>query len=150
MTVERGSTPQHVLVIDDDQSHVALYRDVLAEDGYRVTAATSPVLEPQEITSVAPDLILLDLRFQNTNGGLALLQQLKASPLTRTIPVLVCSADHHQVAALQDQLVAWDCGILTKPFNIDELLAAIDACLAPTMPAVPPANRGVSLEEART
>jgi two-component system OmpR family response regulator len=142
--VERRGTPQHVLVIDDDQSHVALYRDVLAEDGYRVTAVTSPDLEPREITSVAPDLILLDLRFQNTNGGIALLRQLKTTPRTQTIPVLVCSADHHQLAALQDQLVAWDCGILAKPFHLDELLAAIHACLASTVPAVPPANRGVS------
>jgi len=148
--VERCGTPQHVLVIDDDQSHVALYRDILAEDGFRVTAVTSPELELSEITIVAPDLILLDLRFQTTNGGILLLWQLKATPLTRTIPVLVCSADHHQITALHDQLVAWDCGILTKPFKIDELLAAINACLASMIPSAPSLHRGESLEEART
>lgn len=150
MTVKRRGTHPHVLVIDDDQSHVALYRDILTEDGYRVTAVMAPVLKPWEITNVAPDLILLDLRFQHANGGIALLRQLKATLRTRTIPVLVCSVDHHQLAALHDQLVAWDCGILRKPFRLDELLAAIHACLATTMLAVPPARRGVSREEART
>jgi DNA-binding response OmpR family regulator len=141
---------RHVLVIEDDQSHVALYRDILAEDGYRITAVSTPELEPREVTIVASDLILLDLRFDHSNGGFSLLRQLKTTPWTRKIPVLVCSADHHQLSALHDHLVAWDCGIFTKPFDIDELLAAIHARLTSTLPTVPPANQGLLLEEDRT
>jgi CheY-like chemotaxis protein len=128
--VDREQTTQHVLVIDDDASNVALYRAILEEEGYRVSAACSPVLEPQEITSAAPDLILLDLRLGTVTGGAELLVRLKADARTRGVPVLICSADHQQLTAMQDQRVDWDCGMLAKPFDLTDLLATIQACLA--------------------
>src|SRR4051794_11428223 len=99
---------KHVLVVDDDAAMVVLYRDVLEDEGYRVTLMDSPELGPTVLASLAPDLLLLDLRFSGDQSGMDLLRRLKADAATRTIPVLVCSADHYLLKALQNQLVAWD------------------------------------------
>jgi CheY-like chemotaxis protein len=119
----------HVLVIDDDQSNIELFREILEDEQHQVSVATSPAMGPAEILALAPDLILLDLRFRETTGGFALLQRLKADSRCRRIPVLVCSGDHQQLSELHDQLVAWNCGMVAKPFDLTELLQAIQACL---------------------
>jgi hypothetical protein len=43
--------------------------------------------------------------------------------------MLVCSADHRLLERLHDQLAAWDCGVLRKPFGLEEFLSAIRACV---------------------
>src|SRR5688572_29028636 len=99
-------TRRHVLVIEDDQGNVDLFRDVLEEEQYRVSVTASPDLEISDVLALAPDLLLLDLRFQDGMAGIALLQRLKADSRSRSITVLVCSADHRQLNDLRDQLVA--------------------------------------------
>jgi CheY-like chemotaxis protein len=122
-----------VLVIDDDRATVELYRAVLADEGYRVTTTASPDLEPAAVATLAPALLLLDLRFDGHAGrGVELIARLKADPATRTLPLLVCSADTLLLAELAAQLRVWDCGVLAKPFNLDDLLATVQACLGAT------------------
>jgi CheY-like chemotaxis protein len=128
--MERESTIEHLLVIDDDQSNLELYREIFEEEGFRVSVSTSPLFPPQDISDLNPDLILLDLRFGESTGGLDFLSRLKANLVTLSVPVLVCSADHQQLAAIHAQLVAWGCGILAKPFDLDELLAVVRSFLA--------------------
>ena len=123
---------RHVLVIEDDQSNLELFREVLEDEGYRVSTTSSPDLEAQAILAFAPDVILLDLRFRDGSDGMAWLRMLKAREETRHIPVLICSAAHFQLDAIHDQLATWDCGIVPKPFELDELLTAIHGFLAKT------------------
>lgn len=127
----------HVLVIDDDVGTLGLFRDVLEDAGYRVTLLTTPDLVPAAVTALAASLILLDLRFRHAADGVDLLERLKGDPTTRSIPVLVCSADHQLLDDLYDRLAAWDCGVLPKPFGLDELLAAISACVGQSSGGVP-------------
>src|SRR5689334_14728867 len=119
-----------VLVIDDDAPTVALYRDVLEDEGYRVVTAASPELTAAAVAALAPALVLLDLRFAgHAARGVDLIARLKADPATRTRPLLVCSADTPLLTELEGQLRAWDYATLAKPFNVDDLLAAVQDCL---------------------
>ena len=130
--VERADgKARHVLVVDDDQETLALFRDALEDEGYRVTTVADPRLEPAAVAALEPDLLILDLRFGPERGGVDLLERLKGDPATRPVPVLVCSADHRLLDELRDRLLAWDCAVLPKPFGLDELLPAVAACLAP-------------------
>jgi CheY-like chemotaxis protein len=88
-----------------------------------------PELAPGTITSLASDLILLDLRFGRDDGGIDFLARLQTDPVTMAIPVLVCSADHQLLARFQDQFVTWGYGVLSKPFGLEALLAAIQGLL---------------------
>ncbi len=125
----RDDGPQHILVIDDALDLVAIYRELLEDEGYRVSVELSPDLMPDSILALAPDLILVDLLFGHEPRGYELIESLKGHPATRDIPVLVCSADAHLLHDLSGQLLAWDCGVLLKPFSLDALLEAIAACL---------------------
>jgi DNA-binding response OmpR family regulator len=116
---------QHVLVMDDDPDICVLLQEILEEEGYHVTVATLPDWEPEAGSTQPPDLILLDLRFGAGAAGIAFLERLKASPRTATIPILICSADHALLKGMQDQLLAWGCVIVAKPFDLDALLAAV-------------------------
>jgi CheY-like chemotaxis protein len=68
-----------------------------------------------------PDLILLDYKLADTNGG-DLCRQLKDTPEYRHIPVIIFSAyfspaDHNRPG---------DCdGILYKPFDLESLLTTV-------------------------
>jgi DNA-binding response OmpR family regulator len=135
--VARDDSPRHILVVDDDPELVAVYRELLEDEGFRVSVEPSPDLLPATILAIDPELILVDLLFAHEPHGFDLVARLKSRPATRTIPVLVCSADSHLLEELSDQLLAWDCGVLLKPFSLDALLKEIAACLASSPRSVP-------------
>jgi DNA-binding response OmpR family regulator len=142
-----GHSP-HVLVVADDASTRELYQAVLEEEGYRVTLLTTPDLASEAVATRVPSLILLDLRFRHDADGVGVLERLKGDPATRSIPVLVCSADQRLLDDLYERLAAWDCGVLPKPFGLDALLAAIRVCVRQSsgveMPAEPQIPAGSS------
>jgi DNA-binding response OmpR family regulator len=122
--------PPHVLIVNDAAAILDLYRDLLEDDGYRVTAWTYPESDPLGVRAVGPDVVVLDLLFGREAAGLGFLQRLKADPTTASIPVLLSSADPALLERAREELAAWDCGAVRKPFEVEEFLAAIRACLA--------------------
>lgn len=113
-----------VLAIDDDETILALYRDVLNDAGYRVTHHTSAPA-PDEVVTLAPDLIVLDLLLGGDALGLDLHVALRRDPRTASIPVVLCSAAHDQVSRLPTEVLGDGVGLVLKPFDLDELLAAV-------------------------
>ena len=77
----------------------------------------------------SPDLILLDLHLPDMPGW-QVLAQLKADHLTRTIPVVVISADA-TVPQVKRLVSAGARAYLTKPLDIAEFFRVIDEALAP-------------------
>mgnify|MGYP001268974089 CR=1 FL=1 len=81
-----------ILVVDDVPENIAVLGNLLAAAGYRVRAANGghaalrhAAQEPR------PDLILLDIMMPGLDGR-AVLASLRASPLTRDIPVIFVTA----------------------------------------------------------
>ena len=122
---------RQVVVIDDDPSIQALFRDVLEGEGYRVATRGAPPADPADLLALAPDLVVLDLVVGRDGGGWAFLQRLKTDPATHGLPVLVCSAAVETVERHRAQLDTWCCGVLLKPFDLDDLLALVRACIDP-------------------
>ena len=122
--------PPHILVIDDDPDILRLYTELLTDEGYLVTVAMMPATSLAEIHEARPDLIVLNLLAAHRERGMDVLELLKGDPLTRFTPVLMCSGDSRRLQALGEQLRAWDCGVLHKPFDIDDLVAAVRVGLA--------------------
>ncbi|MHB8626865.1 MAG: pyridoxal-phosphate dependent enzyme [Aggregatilineales bacterium] len=85
--------PVHVvLVVDDNARDVRLVRRILeAEKHYRVSEASSGEMALAAIRQVAPDLVLLDLLLPDISG-FDLLDQMRAAPDLRSIPVIVLTA----------------------------------------------------------
>lgn len=75
-----------------------------------------------------PDVVLLDINLPDVSGE-EVLRQIRADPLTATIPVVVVSADanYRQIQLL---LEAGAVAYLTKPLDIHDLLSTVDELIA--------------------
>jgi len=116
-----------VLVVDDNEANRDLLRRRLKRQGYRVTVAEDGFRALELIQASEFDLVLLDIMMPRMNGY-QVLEELKANPDLRHIPVLVISAlDDLDSVVKCIELGAED--YLPKPFNPILLKARISACL---------------------
>jgi CheY-like chemotaxis protein len=118
----------HILVCDDEYSLREMFQEVLEDEGYRVTVLPWICEELDDVLRLEPDLIILDLLFAGQPKGTEFLQWLKAHPATTAIPVLLCSAAD---ALVDEQLAAWKCVSVAKPFDLEQFLGAVRQCLGP-------------------
>jgi CheY-like chemotaxis protein len=115
-----------VLVVDDTALNIALLTSILRND-YAVKFAKSGERAMEIVATDQPDLILLDVVMPGMSG-LEVCRRLKASESTRHIPVIFISAlasDADRTAGLSLGAL----GYLTKPFEVEGVLSAVDAAL---------------------
>ena len=108
---------KHILIIDDDIHINNMLDDILQQEGYRVSHAYSGTEALLFMSKSKPNLILLDLMLPGLSGEEIL-------PQIKNIPVIVMSAKvdvQDKVSLLLNGAVDY----ITKPFEIDELLARI-------------------------
>ena len=120
----------HVLAINNDQAVLALYRDLLEDEGYRVSTQTYFDKDLAAITEMRPDLIVLDYMWANEDASWTLLQMLRMDPGTAGIPIVLCTGAAREVEALQAHLADMGVQVVLKPFNIDKLVAVVAEALA--------------------
>ena len=120
-----GPGGERILVIEDDRSLREGLTMNLKASGYSVATAGDGDEGLRAAFDESPDLILLDLMLPKMNG-LEILQELRQRQLQT--PVLILSARDR----LPDKLEGFGLGAddyITKPFDLRELLARIDAAL---------------------
>ncbi len=113
-----------ILIIDDTPDVLRFLSDALNQQGYEVCSAIDGGLALTQIHTIAPDLILLDIRMPGIDGY-EVCERLKANPLTQEIPVIFISA----MADSLDKVKGFDLGgvdYVTKPFQTEEVLARIE------------------------
>jgi signal transduction histidine kinase/ActR/RegA family two-component response regulator len=120
--------------IEDNETNVEVMRGILAQrPQLRMGVSINGAEGLAAVRSRLPDLVLLDMHLPDMTG-LDLLRRLKADPATAGIPVVAVSADavpRNVDAALEAGAVRY----LTKPVNVAELLAAVDAQFSQLQPA---------------
>ncbi len=131
-----GDRRHHILVVNDTQEILDLFRDILEEEGFRVSLYSYAINDLAEIKRIAPDLIILDFIIGGEDTGWQLLQKLKMDRQTMTIPVVVCTAAVRLVQDLEGHLRAKNVCVILKPFDIDDLITQVNASLKNL--AVPP------------
>lgn len=116
-----------ILIVDNEEFNVDYLEQELADLGYATFSAGSGQEALAQTASNAPDLILLDIMMPTMNG-FQVLEQLKANPAWRHIPVLIISALSDMVSIVRGiKLGAED--YLSKPFNTTLLRARLSSCL---------------------
>ena len=115
-----------VLVIDDDGNMRTLLRLLFEHRGYQVLLAPDGEIGMSLAEGGRPDIILLDVAMPYRNG-LEVYLDLQNNPLTADIPLIVCSA-----ALTQRENQAWYSlphvmEVMPKPFDINALMARIEA-----------------------
>lgn len=120
-----ATAQRHILVVNDTQEILDLFREILEDEGYRVSLYSYAVEDLDEIQRINPDLILLDLIIGGESAGWELLQKLRMNRETMSIPIIVCTAALDVVRDLQGHLREKGVGVILKPFDIDDLLRAV-------------------------
>lgn len=122
--------PQHVLVVNDTEEILDLFRDILEGMGHRMTAWSFSPDDLAKVTEIQPDLVILDLMMGATElQGWALLQKIRMNPPTEDIPVIVCSAATNWVREQEGWLTANAVKVVLKPFKVAHLEHAIEQAL---------------------
>ncbi len=114
-----------ILVVNDKQEILELFRMLLEEEGYEVVLSGFPIQQMSDIEQIHPDLIILDLVFGDQKSGWQMLQMLKMKRSTASIPVIVCTAALGMVREQEGYLVSQGVHVVFKPFDIDHLLTNI-------------------------
>ena len=119
--------PPQVLIVDDERDLVRLLEFNLQQAGFETAAAFGGEEALQQIRHHVPDLVVLDLMLPDIPGT-EVCRQLKSSPRTRNVPVLMLTARTDEV----DRVVGFELGaddFVTKPFSVRELVLRIRAIL---------------------
>ncbi len=114
--------------VEDNETNVEVMRGILAQrPQVEMHVSVNGLDGLAAIRAQHPDLVLLDMHLPDISG-MALLMQLRRDPATAGLPVVVVSAD--ALAEQIDAAFAAGCShYLTKPVNVAELLAVVDALL---------------------
>ena len=116
------TSARRILIVEDEPAIAELLAEILADEGYRVTVTVGEAALA-EARDDPPALVLLDVMMPGMDGP-TVCRHLKADARTARVPVIFLTALPAQVLAAR----LGDCaheGLLGKPFDFDELLAAV-------------------------
>jgi two-component system, cell cycle response regulator DivK len=112
-----------ILVVEDNEKNMKLFRDILAATGYRTLEATSGEPAVELARSRSPDLVLMDIQLPGIDGVEAL-ARLRGDERTAQIPVIALTAQAMQGDHERFLSAGFD-AYVSKPVDIAELVATV-------------------------
>lgn len=125
------STPRHVLVVDDDTMLRELTVDMLRQEGHSATPASTGEEALRMIESSEFDLLLTDLVMPGMTGWDVIDGAARIRP---GLPVVLMTG-LGQIVAPEECAAKGVMAVLSKPFTLDEIAAAVASATAPSRPA---------------
>ena len=118
-----------ILVVEDDEAIRGLVSEVLRDDGYDVSEASNGIEALEAVSARRPDLIVLDLMMPVMDGW-TFVEECRRSRRCEQVPIVVTSAAHDlpRTAERLRSLGVRTC--LSKPFDVDGLLALVQRYVA--------------------
>ncbi len=116
-------TGNTILVVDDSPTDLRVVGSALEAHGYKVVTASDGDEAMSKAVSERPRCILLDVVMPRKNGY-QVCRQLKATPETKGIPVLLLTSKNQDSDRFWGMKQGAD-EYLTKPFEPTALLAAV-------------------------
>ena len=116
-----------ILLIEDDRDMRELVAGHLEHSGFRVECAADGIKGQALALQANPDVILLDLMLPHVDG-ITLCQRLRRDERSAGIPILMITA----LGGTKDKVSGFNSGAddyLTKPFDLEELLARVKALI---------------------
>src|SRR5262245_19408986 len=131
------NTRGRILLVEDEPGLVVALRDRLVREGYTLEAVTDGVAGFERAAAESFDLIILDVMLPGKDG-FEVCHDLRQRGVPT--PILMLTAR----AQVSDKVAGFKLGAddyLTKPFEMSELLARVDARIRRGAPAARPAAR---------
>jgi two-component system, cell cycle response regulator DivK len=114
---------ERILVVEDNEKNMKLFRDVLTATGYETLEATTGGDAVAIAFEHVPDLVLMDIQLPDMDGVEAL-ARLRGDEHTASIPVLALTAQAMHGDRERFLEAGFD-GYVSKPVNIVELVGAV-------------------------
>jgi len=135
--MKQRSPRARIAVIDDDLVLADLAQTLLTEEGFEVVVCSRWLEAHAFVALQRPDLVLLDLRLGDQEYGWRVLDHLTLDPSTRRTPVILWSGAREALRAHAPALLP-EHGIfvLTKPFELETLLATVEQALSQHPPVL--------------
>ena len=134
--IDRVEQERLIIVADDSISVRKFVGRMLEKNGYRVKLAADGMEAAELVAQHGCHLVITDLEMPRMTGY-ELMVQLRQSPTTRRIPVMVVTSRagaKHRDRAMKEGAAAF----LTKPVQEDQLIAAVEQLMgAEARPVVP-------------
>ena len=116
---------RRVLVVDDDRAIRDVVSETLGLEGYEVDTASNGLEALAKMREQVPDAVVLDLMMPGLDGW-GFVERCRTEPSLDEVPIVVMSAGH-RAATVANQIGA--AGYISKPFDLDELLEAVEQTL---------------------
>ena len=114
---------ERILVVEDNQKNMKLFRDVLRATGYTTLEATTGEDAIELALSQEPALVLMDVQLPGIDGVEAL-ERLRREERTASIPVLALTAQAMHGDRERFLQAGFD-GYLSKPVDVVELIRTV-------------------------
>jgi two-component system cell cycle response regulator DivK len=116
-------TSERILVVEDNELNMKLFRDVLVAMGYQALEAVTGGEAVELATEHAPDLVLMDIHLPDLDGVEAL-RRLRTDERTASIPVLAVTAQAMRGDRERFLAAGFD-GYVAKPVDVGELIGTV-------------------------
>lgn len=133
---------KHILVVEDDSNISELLRLYLEKEGYQVTIADTGEDGIVKFRSASPNMVLLDIMLPGIDGW-GVLRTIRQESKVPVIMLTAKGETFDKVSGLQ--LGADD--YITKPFEMKEVLARIEAVLRRCEPSDSSKSRRLSFDK---
>ena len=124
MKADASDAQRNILVVDDELQITRVLRTTLSGYGYNVRTAGDGVEALDVMRQWTPDLVITDLSMPNM-GGLELCRKIRSASAVSIIVLSVRGEEDPKVEALDSGADDY----VTKPFNMNELMARVRAGL---------------------
>lgn len=115
---------KNILLVEDDPNILRTNRRILEREGFTVLCASTLQEARAKLTQHTPDVLVLDIRLPD-GSGLSFCEEIRP---TTFAPVLFLTALDEKSEIIEG-LVAGGNDYITKPYDVDELLARVGAQL---------------------
>jgi two-component system, cell cycle response regulator DivK len=112
-----------ILVVEDNEKNMKLFRDVLVATGYVTLEATTGEEAVALAAEHCPDLVLMDIQLPDIDGVEAL-GRLRADGRTTRVPVIALTAQAMDGDRERFLAAGFD-GYLSKPVNVADLVSVV-------------------------
>ncbi len=124
-----NATKKTVLLVEDNEDNLVVYRTILDHVGYNVLEARDGEEGVTRAREEHPDLILMDISIPKIDGWEAT-RRLKADQATRDIPIIALTA--HALEEDRERAIAAGCdGYLAKPVEPRRVVEEVQRFVGP-------------------
>ncbi len=134
---QSGARLRRILVVEDNDLNLKLFRDLLIAQGYSVIHTRDGVEAFRLARTHKPDLVLMDIQLPEVSG-FEVTRWLKDDPGLRDIPVVAVTA--FAMAGDEEKAKVAGCAAyVTKPISVKSFLETVATCLGEPLRQIEPA-----------